>query len=388
MTLLILSVVAFLFAALPTAMVLANLRRYRPPPLTCDAPEGMSILIPARNEEATLAAALEAALRTQGVPFEVLVLDDHSTDRTAEIVRGFMVKDARVQLLSAPELPAGWCGKQHACQVLADHASFDWLIFIDADVRLAPTALVRMLAFMQQSGADLGSGFPRQQTGTLLEKLMIPVIHFLLLGFLPMGRMRQFPTTPAYAAGCGQLFIAKRKSYQQMGGHAAIKASLHDGIKLPRAFRAVGLKTDLFDATTLAVCRMYTSGRDLWRGFGKNATEGMARSLLSLLIWTLLLASGQILPVILYTVVGSYPSGEWEGKQPLQAMVTTVLSFLALACCYLPRFVMVGRFQQSVLGALLHPVGILLVLLLQWESWAKQKLGLKAAWKGRSYGGG
>lgn len=383
MTLFILTLVALLFAALPAAMILANLRRYRPPQLVCERPEGVSLLVPARNEEATIAKSLEAALRSQGVPFEVLVLDDHSTDRTAEIVRGFMVKDARVKLMAAPELPAGWCGKQHACQVLAGHATFDWLVFIDADVRLAPTAFYRMLAFMQQTGVDLGSGFPWQETGTLLEKLIIPVIHFLLLGYLPLGQMRAQPKVPALAAGCGQLFIARRKSYQQMGGHAAIKSSLHDGIKLPRAFRAAGLTTDLFDATDLAICRMYTSGRDLWRGFSKNATEGMASSVVSLLVWTLLLGAGAILPLPLYVAVSLQPTAEGTWLQ-----WTPVIAFTALALCYLPRFLMVARFRQSLLGALLHPLGVLLVLILQWQAWVKKKLGMKAGWKGRSYGGG
>ncbi len=108
-----------------------------------------------------------------------------------------------------------------------------------------------------------------------LERLVIPLIHFVLLGFLPLARMRA-SRSPAYAAGCGQLFLARREAYEKMGGHAVIRTSLHDGLTLPAAFRRAGLATDLFDATDVASCRMYHGAGELWRGLAKNATEGIA----------------------------------------------------------------------------------------------------------------
>ena len=124
-------------------------------------------------------------------------------------------------------------------------------------MRLAPDALARMAAVPRWNpGADLASGFPRQETVGLLEKLVIPLIHFILLGFLPIERMRR-SLDPAFAAGCGQLFITHARAYDRAGGHSAIRGTLHDGLKLPRAYRLAGLRTDLFDATDLAVCRMY-----------------------------------------------------------------------------------------------------------------------------------
>lgn len=384
MTLLILAAVGCLLAALPAVLTLANLRLYQPPPLVPQRREAVSVLIPARNEEAGIGAAIESVLANVGVPFELLVLDDQSEDRTAQIVQEAAAKDRRVKLLAAPPLPEGWCGKQHACQRLTDAAAHEWLVFLDADVRLAPNALARLVAFMQESEADLGSGFPCQLTGTLLEKLIVPLIHFLLLGFLPLARMRQFPTQPIYAAGCGQLFIARREGYRKAGGHAAIRASLHDGIKLPRAFRAAGLKTDLCDATSLAVCRMYTSGRGLWRGFGKNATEGLASSLPSLLVWTALLAGGAVLPWAVYAAVSLQPSA---AEPTTMEKATILLAFAGLFLSYLPRFVMAGRFRQSLLGMVLHPLGVVLVLALQWQCWLRARLGRPVGWKGRGYAG-
>ena len=124
---------------------------------------------------------------------------------------------------------------------------------------------------------DLVSGIPRQETETLMEKMVIPLIHFILLGFLPLGGLRR-SRNPAYAAGCGQLLMARRTGYEAAGGHAAIAASLHDGITLPRAFRTAGLRTDLCDLTEVATCRMYRNAAQVWSCWRVNATRGAGGS--------------------------------------------------------------------------------------------------------------
>ncbi len=262
-----------------------------------DAAPKVSILIVSYNtKEMTLAClrSIEAQTRTS---HEVIVLDDHSEDDTAAIVREFAAIDTRVRLEHAPALPPGWCGKQHACHVLARHARHPLLVFVDADVLLAPDALVRMAVFLNTHNVALASGVPRQVTDTLLEKILIPLIHFVLLGFLPIWRMRR-SNKPAYGAGCGQLFIVRADAYHAAAGHAAIRDSLHDGLKLPRAFRQAGFTTDLFDATELASCRMYHNGTEVLAGLLKNAHEGLATAAL-IGPWTLLLLGGQVLPWIL-----------------------------------------------------------------------------------------
>jgi hypothetical protein len=373
----VLAGVALALAALPALLYLANLALYRTPPLPGDAVElpGVSVLIPARNEEGAIEGAVRSALASRGVNLEVVVLDDHSTDRTAQIVRALAAEDARVRLESAPELPAGWCGKQHACHVLAGRARQPLLLFMDADVRLEPEGIARLAGFLHSSGADLVSGIPRQHTGTLLEKLLIPLIHFVLLGFLPIARMRTDPL-PALGAGCGQLFLARAEAYQAMGGHAVIRTSLHDGVKLPRAFRAAGKKTDLCDATVLASCRMYRNAAEVWFGLAKNATEGLASPGM-IVPATLLLGIGQVLPfgLLALGVSGVLELGPWT------LALLSVAAVLALE----PRLAGVGRFGQSLLGALLHPLGITLLLAIQWYALGRRLVGGQSSWKGRSY---
>ena len=366
------ALVALVLAAVPCGLFLLNLLVYRRlSPQTAESVEPISLLIPARNEEKNIGTTLAAVLANRGVNCEVIVLDDHSTDSTASIVSEFARRDPRVRLESAPPLPAGWCGKQHACHVLARLARHPLLVFIDADVRLAPNALARMGGFMARSSIALASGVPRQELGTSSERLLLPLIHFVLLGFLPMHAMRR-TRWPSMSAGCGQLFIARRDAYEQCGGHAMLRNSLHDGIKLPRAFRRAGFHTDLFDATDIATCRMYQSNAETWRGLGKNATEGLAAPG-TIVPMTALLLGGQVLPLVMCAFA------------PLLSTFGLISALVATALAFLPRLVAVGLFRQSLGSALLHPLGVLALLAIQWHALGRHVLGFPMEWKGRSY---
>lgn len=371
-----LAVASLLLALPPTVLFLRNLPLYRPLPPADPEPDQrprLSVLIPARDEEGSIEGAVRSALDDSSVDVEVRVLDDRSTDTTAERVRAIADHDARVHLHDGQQLPEGWCGKQHACAQLARRSTRELLVFMDADVRLEPDGLARMESFLRESRADLVSGFPRQETGTLLEKLLIPLIHFLLLGFLPLRRMRR-SGHPAYAAGCGQLVLVRREAYEAVGGHGAVRGSLHDGLTLPRAFRRAGRSTDLFDATDVARCRMYRSFAETWSGLAKNATEGLAAPR-SIVPATLLLFGGQVLPVLLLALASTLRPGPAR------------IAGLAAGVSFLPRLVAIRRFDQSPLGALLHPLGVLVLLSIQWFAAGRALLGLPARWKGRAYRG-
>ena len=258
------AVVVLLCSVVPAVLFCLNLRAYaEPPAVGAVIVPAVSILIPARNEAGKIGAAVTAALAGRGVEFEVVVMDDGSTDGTDAIVLALAAEDARVRLERAPALPKGWNGKQHACWALALAARNPVLCFVDADVRLGPDCVARMAGFLQ--GNSLVSGFPRQVTGTFLEWMLLPLIHFVLLGFLPIARMRM-GTDPAFAAGCGQFMMASRDDYFACGGHSEIKLTMHDGLQLPRLFREAGFRTDLADLTELASCRMYASAAQVWSG--------------------------------------------------------------------------------------------------------------------------
>ena len=375
MILLAISVAALLCALSPAVLFCVNLRAYQRPQavdgLTLPA---VSILIPARNEAHAIGHAVRCALASAGVDFEVVVMDDQSSDDTAAIVLAMAAEDARVRLEHAPPLPVGWNGKQHACWALAHAAQHPLLCFVDADVRLAPGAVARMAAELARGGSSLISGFPRQITGTPLEWMLLPLIHFVLLGFLPISRMRS-TTDPAFAAGCGQFLLLRREDYFATGGHSEIKLTMHDGLLLPRLFREHGLKTDLADLTGLATCRMYTSAAQVWHGLAKNATEGIAAPVRILPI-SLLLTLGQIVPFVLLF---------WLPRS--NALIASCI-LVAVAGAWLPRMLAIRRFRQDWRGAVLHPFGIALLLAVQWYALGRKLLGGPVSWKDRAYAGG
>lgn len=362
------SLLCLALALLPLGLAAWNLAILRMPTAAPPPGTAVSILIPARNEEKGIEGAVRVALASTGVAIEVVVLDDHSEDRTTAIVEGLAREDDRVRLERAPPLPPGWSGKQHACHVLGQRAAHDVLMFVDADVRLAPGAAAAS-RFLLSREVGLASGFPREATVTFAKRLIIPMIHLLLLGYLPMALMRRREDI-GLGAGCGQFIIARKDAYLQAGGHAAIRRSLHDGLMLPRAFRRAGLRTDLFDATTLASCRMYDGARAVWFGLSKNATEGMATPR-ALPVWTTLLLAGHVLPWI------GLPAALALGGSPFAAGCFAA----AIGANLLLRGALAWRFWQDRASVLCHPLAMLVMLALQWSALLRGRSGKP----GRSY---
>jgi hypothetical protein len=387
MVLVVVAAVLCFFAAVPAAMFFVNLRWYCAPRVGAAGDVRVAVLVPARNEERNIGACLESVLASRGAELEVLVLDDASTDRTAEIVREIALRDARVRLVASEELPRGWNGKQHACWMLAQEAEAPLLLFLDADVRIGAETVMRCVGEMRARRVALLSGFPRQIMRGWMERMLLPLIHFVLLGLLPMARMRK-TTKVAYAAGCGQFFLAEREAYFACGGHAAIRDTRHDGLRLPEEFRRCGLRTDLVDLTDLAEVRMYCSAREVWMGLAKNATEGLGSPKRIVPVTGLLLA-GQVLPVIAAVLwVAFCVSTAVVGARlddPRAAVIVSVLLAIAVVGSYLPRVIAVRRFKQPWVAAVLHPVGILMLLGVQWYALTRQVLGRPVEWRARAY---
>jgi len=370
-----LAIVSCILAGVPALLFLRNLTLYASlppvpgrvgvPPIQSPANQ-CSVLIPARDEEANIADALRSVLQSADITFEIIVLNDGSTDRTTEIVREIARTDSRVRLETSLPLPAGWCGKNFACHQLAALASHPLLIFMDADVRVSRAdSVARLAAFVEQSGAGLVSGVPREETRSLMEKLIIPLIHFVLLGFLPLQRMRA-GTDPRFAAACGQILAIRRDAYEHTGGYSAVADRIHDAVALTRHLRAQGHSTDLFDATDTFHCRMYQRAAEVWNGFAKNAHEGLATPRL-IVPATLLLLGGQVLPLVFLAVAPS------------------VLALFATLAAFLPRLIGVARFRQSLIGAVLHPIGICALVAIQWFAFIRSQRHQPSVWKGRSY---
>ena len=354
-------------AALPLALVVSNLFLLRRLPQAASRTM-ISVLIPARDEAANIGAAIESVLANSNAEFELLVLDDDSSDATGRIVTHWSRLDHRVRLLRGPAHDPMLWGKPQSCAALADAACGDCLLFMDADVRLEPTALGRIAAALEGSEFGMLSGVPRQLTLGFAEKLIVPLIQFVLLGFLPIAAMRK-SRLPEFGVACGQLLAVKRDAYFAAGGHRRIADRIHDGMALAREMRASGQMTDLADFTDIASCRMYHTTRELISGFAKNAHEGLG-SPGGIVPWTLLLLGGQCAWLALLPLA-------FAGTIAWLPLIGTALA------AYLARTLLDLRFRQSVLGTVLHPVGIVALVLVQWYALGRRLAGRPVAWKAR-----
>ncbi|MFM8322594.1 MAG: glycosyltransferase [Chloroflexota bacterium] len=270
---------ALAFTVLLNTLTFPRLR----PGLPAPAPM-VSILVPARDEadgiEQTVAALLA---QTYSGPFELLVLDDHSADDTARLACAAAAGDPRFRLLTGQPLPAGWTGKNWACSQLGEAARGELLVFTDADVRWRPAALQALAAQMERHHADALTVWPTQEAYTWSERLIVPLMMFVVMAYLPEILVRGFPL-PAFAAANGQCIAFRRAAYRRLGGHSAVRWEVVEDVALARRVKQLGMRLVMALGQGQIYGRMYTSWPDVRDGFAKNILAGHGNHPLLLLL--------------------------------------------------------------------------------------------------------
>ena len=254
------------------ANVLNNLRllrrmpRHGPLP---DPPPLLSVLIPARNEERNIGRCLESLLRQDYPCLEILVLDDESSDQTADVVAKLAAEHPQIRLLRGQLLPPGWHGKTYACQQLAQAARGEWLLFTDADTVHAPHAVSSALRAALETRADLVSLFPRAVMGTFWEAVALPMITVGPMCYLPLGLINR-TRHPLVTLAIGPFMFFRRDFYWRIGGHEAVKQDIAEDVFLARLVKRNGGRLALMDGTRTVSVRFYRGLNEAWRGFSKS----------------------------------------------------------------------------------------------------------------------
>ncbi|OAB47654.1 hypothetical protein PBAT_05445 [Paenibacillus antarcticus] len=336
----------------------------------------VSILIPARNESHNIEGCLSSILRcdTFNMDVEVLILDDHSTDDTETKIRAMSELDGRVKLIKGKELPAGWMGKSFACHQLAQQAEGEWLLFIDADVRLKNNALNDVMKTAYLQGKGLITGFPFQKTGTWLEKLVVPMMAFTIGCHLPIPLIR-YSKDPRFVAAHGAFMLIHHASYAASGGHVGIKDGLLDDMQLARAVKVAGHTVMLADVHEHAEMRMYESASEVWNGYHKNIYEGVGRNgflLIAVLSFYNLFYVFPLMAILISMGMGN-------GILVMGAIGVTLLGMLV-------KGVTDRASGQSKWLCLCLPISILCLSAIALNSWKSGVTGKGYLWKGRWYG--
>ncbi|MPQ97697.1 glycosyltransferase [Modestobacter sp. I12A-02628] len=280
-------------SVLAAAHAALNVRLLHRPPLPAP-PTGarVTVVVPVRDEREHVLACLDAVLAQQGVPrLAVVVVDDGSSDGTADLVRG--LDDPRVSLLPAGPLPPGWLGKPHACAVgRAAAGDTDVLVFLDADVRLDSQAVAAAVALLAGTGLDLVSPWPRQLTGSAAERLVQPLQQWLWGTLLPLRAAERSPR-PSLAAANGQFLVCRADGYDRAGGHAPVRGAVIEDVTLLRAVKRAGGSGVVVDGSSLASCRMYQGWpavregytKSLWAAVGGSPVSSAAAGVLLTAVW-------------------------------------------------------------------------------------------------------
>lgn len=230
----------------------------------------VALLVPVRDEMTTLPRTI-AALLTSGCD-ELIFLDDESTDGSGAFLRSAVTTadplGPRVRVVSGSPRPAGWAGKTWACAQLAEQSTAAVMVFCDCDVELAPGALAVLRSEMDRQHADVFSIFCRQLTGSIGERLLIPLIVDVVLCLLPFGLLSA--PVPAAATASGALLAFRRTAYERLGGFAAVRGEVVEDIAIARLARRLGLRLGLALGGDLAQVRMYSSYREVVAGMGRG----------------------------------------------------------------------------------------------------------------------
>jgi len=245
----------------------------------------VSVLIPARNEEKNIATILSDLQNQDYHNIEVTVFNDQSTDRTEEIITEFTKKDARIKLVNSNGLPEGWLGKNYACYSLSKHAKGNFLLFLDADVRISNDIIINTIGHSIKHNLGLLSIFPKQIMMTLGERITVPNMNFILLSLLPLILVRK-SNYPSLAAANGQFMLFNSKIYFDTNPHELMKADKVEDIEIARYFKNNNIPVACLTGNDTIKCRMYEGFTEAVNGFSKNVINFFGKSfILATLFW-------------------------------------------------------------------------------------------------------
>lgn len=326
----------------------------------------VSILVPLRNEEGNVRKLINSLRNVSYKNVRFFLLNDHSTDATADLLYTLSEGDSRFRILEGGELLEGWVGKVNACRQLSVYAEGDYFLFLDADVEIEPNFIGRVVATMEQQRLDLLTGFPRFKVRNVLSILAVPMLHFLVYVHLPLW-FANYTKWVSTTAANGMVMCFRATAYKAVGGHSVVKDSLIEDVAFAKVMKRRAFKVGLTRISPYATCEMYTTNRDTWEGFVKNSFVGVGRSVL-------MVVGVSVFYVVIYIF-------------PIIAFIVTLnpMYFLIYLLSVLQRAWVDVRANQRNLYAVLMPLSAFILVAILWTSMWRSLTNKPYIWKGREY---
>lgn len=342
-----------------------------------DAPL-VSILVPARNEEhRVLADCIRSILAQDYGRFEVIAVDDRSTDETGAILKSLAKSDERLHVIEGEELPRGWLGKPYAMQQALARARGEWILATDADMIFEPSALRTALEHVVEAKGDALTLIPRFEAGSFWERVMIPTWMWVFLMFLVFYRVDDAKTDRA--AAIGGFFLVRRTVFDRLGGYETLKDEVMEDVRLAEMIKWSGASLLIHHAPALIRTRMYTTFSEMWECSCKNWFSGMNFSLPFALSTVASMYLGAVAPPLIALVLAI--------ALAMGARADLWLWFIPAALTWLLQVLVMARLSRrsevSPLYALTAPLGVAVLYAMLFDSTMRITTGRGVTWKGR-----
>lgn len=324
----------------------------------------ISVLIPVRNEEHNIGKCLDHLVNQNYKNLEILVLDDQSTDKTAEVVKSFSDKHKRIKLICGSMLPEGWLGKNWACHQLSEQANGKYFLFIDADVELKENTISSIVKEIVESEVKMISVFSTQLIKSFGEWIIVPLMNWLLLAFLPL-RFIYSSNKKSFVAANGQFILWDRNTYLEINGHKSVKDKVVEDMEFARICKSNNIKIKTMLGGDLVYCRMYNGLTQSINGFSKNFYPGFN---VNPMIFLTMISFAFIIFILPFFLVSD----------------NSLFIIPALIIILIRVFISTISKQNVIFNVLLHSIQMILMLIIGFKSVFNSTIG-KVEWRGRQY---
>ncbi len=337
----------------------------------------LSIIIPARNEALRIGACLEGLAGQSYQRFEVIVLNDHSSDCTAAVASSYTAMLPMLSVVAGAPLPADWAGKCWACWQASRQAQGEWFLFLDADVIPAPELLATLVGRIQAEPIDMLTLAPLMQLHTLAERIVLPAFISLIYQLYPFTQVND-PGSPI-AFAIGQCILIRREAYYVIDGHRSVRASILEDMELAQRIKAAGKRLEAADGPDVIAVHMYNGWRDLIEGLSKNAAAGYNHS-----GWHAARAGMRQCIQVVAPINLLIAAGWWAGES---FRISFLICGLLLGTLALISWGILARWRYRIHPAwgLLFPIGTAIYFGLATRAMVRVRSGQGVVWKGRVF---